>query len=420
MVPSIKLPQADRTLRNYLLSEPPIFQTPRRAQSRVLYAAAHVVADPLAENRIGAPAKLDWEATLAFRRNLWSLGLGVAEAMDTAQRGMGLDWAATKELIRRSANAAKRDRFAIVCGAGTDQLVDGPRYSIHEIVNAEHVDSARHKGTTTQMDSIARLSINQQTLRNWKIPELLEGCVAEQIRFVSLWREKITEIGLDKTVCQLRNTGIKVASLCRGGFFPAATTAQRRKNFEENCRAVDEAAAVGATVLVLVCGGIADHDIDRSRTMVIEGIERLLPYAEQGGVKLGIEPLHPMFAADRSVIVSLSEANGIIEIFRSRYLGVVIDVYHVWWDPAVSAEIARASGHIFGFHVNDWIVPVPDILNGRGMMGDGVIEIQRLRELVTNAGYTGPIEVEIFNEKLWRMPGIKLLQLIKERFLTSV
>jgi sugar phosphate isomerase/epimerase len=270
------------------------------------------------------------------------------------------------------------------------------------------------------MDSIARLSINQQTLRNWNIPDFLEGCVAEQIPFVSLWRDKIAEIGVDETVDRLRSTGIKAASLCRGGFFPAVTTTQQRKNFEENCRAVDEAAVVGADVLVLVCGGIADRDIDRSRTMVMEGIERLLPYAEQAGVKLGVEPLHPMFAADRSVIVSLSEANGIIETFRSRYLGVVIDVYHVWWDPAVASEIARASGQIFGFHVNDWIVPVPDILNGRGMMGDGVIQIQRLRELVTTAGYTGPIEVEIFNEELWRMPGIKLLQLIKERFLTSV
>jgi hypothetical protein len=136
MIRSIKLPQADRTLRSYRLSEPPIFPKPRRVKSRVIYAAAHVVADPFSENRIGAPAKLDWEATLAFRRNLWSLGLGVAEAMDTAQRGMGLGWAATKELIRRSAAAAKRDQFAIACGAGTDQLVDGRHYSIHEIVNA--------------------------------------------------------------------------------------------------------------------------------------------------------------------------------------------------------------------------------------------------------------------------------------------
>lgn len=136
MIPSIRLPQADRTFRSYRLNEPPAFSKPRRLESRTIYAAAHVVADPLAENSIGAPARLDWEATLAFRQHLWSLGLGVAEAMDTAQRGMGLDWTTTKELIQHSSADAKRDRFAIACGAGTDQLVDGRRYAIHEIINA--------------------------------------------------------------------------------------------------------------------------------------------------------------------------------------------------------------------------------------------------------------------------------------------
>jgi sugar phosphate isomerase/epimerase len=270
------------------------------------------------------------------------------------------------------------------------------------------------------MDSIARLSINQHTVRNWTIPEVLEGCVAEHIPFVSLWRDKIAETGLDETVQRLRDTGIRVSSVCRGGFFPAVTTEQQHKNLEENCRALDEAAAVGTEVLVLVCGGIADRDIDRSRGMVMDGIERLLPYAEQVGVKLGVEPLHPVFAADRSVIVSLSQANEIVETFKTESLGVVIDVYHVWWDPALASEIERASGHILGFHVNDWIVPVPDILNGRGMMGDGVIEIRRIRDLVVDAGYEGPIEVEIFNEQLWQLHGIDLLRLIKERFIASV
>jgi sugar phosphate isomerase/epimerase len=152
--------------------------------------------------------------------------------------------------------------------------------------------------------------------------------------------------------------------------------------------------------------------------MVAEGIARLLPHAAQAGVKLGIEPLHPMFAADRSVVVTLSQANAIVESLESPDLGVVIDVYHVWWDPLVYNEVARASGQIFGFHVNDWIVPVPDILNGRGMMGDGVIEIRRLREAVDAAGYNGPIEVEIFNQHLWRQPGNELLRLAKDRFLS--
>jgi sugar phosphate isomerase/epimerase len=270
------------------------------------------------------------------------------------------------------------------------------------------------------METANRLSINQYTIKNWAIPQLLEGCAAEQIPFVALWRDKVAEAGLDETLKLLGDTGIKVSSLCRGGFFPAATLDQQSRNLSENHRAVDEAAAVGAEVLVLVCGGIANDDLDRSREMVVGGIGRLLPYAEQVGIRLGIEPLHPMFAADRSVIVSLSQANAIVELFKSGNLGVVIDVYHVWWDPTVYSEIARASGHIFGFHVNDWIVPVPDMLNGRGMMGDGVIEIKRLREAVAEAGYGGPIEVEIFNEELWRLPGGELLRLIKDRFLTHV
>ncbi len=270
------------------------------------------------------------------------------------------------------------------------------------------------------METANRLSINQYTVKNWTIPQLLEGCAAEQIPFVALWRDKVAEAGLDETLKLLGDTGIKVSSLCRGGFFPAATLDQQSRNLSENHRAVDEAAAVGAEVLVLVCGGIANDDLDRSREMVVGGIGRLLPYAEQVGIRLGIEPLHPMFAADRSVIVSLSQANAIVELFKSGNLGVVIDVYHVWWDPTVYSEMARAAGHIFGFHVNDWIVPVPNMLNGRGMMGDGVIEIKRLREAAAEAGYGGPIEVEIFNEELWRLPGRELLRLIKDRFLTHV
>jgi sugar phosphate isomerase/epimerase len=270
------------------------------------------------------------------------------------------------------------------------------------------------------METISRLSINQYTLRNSTIPQLLEDCAAERIPSVALWREKIAETGLDEVRKLLGDTGIKVSSLCRGGFFPASTLDQQSKNLEENFRAVDEAAAIGAEVLVLVCGGIANRDIDRSREMVVEGIARLLPYAKQAGIKLGIEPLHPMFAADRSVIVSLSQANGIVELYKSRNLGVVIDVYHVWWDPAVYTEIARAAGRIFGFHVNDWIVPLPDRLNGRGMMGDGVIEIRRLREAVNQAGYLGPVEIEIFNEELWRLPGRELLRLAKDRFVEYV
>ncbi|MBV8899536.1 MAG: sugar phosphate isomerase/epimerase [Verrucomicrobia bacterium] len=270
------------------------------------------------------------------------------------------------------------------------------------------------------MASIDRLSINQYTLRQWTLPELLQGCSSEDVPWVALWRDKVAETGLKETVKLLEGTGLRVSSLCRGGFFPAAGPEQESSNRAENRRAVDEAAALGTDTLVLVCGGVVGRDLDRSRRMVEEGIADLLPFATATGVKLGIEPLHPMFAADRSVIVSLRQANRIVEAFSHPHLGVVIDVYHVWWDPEVYAEVTRVAGHILGFHVNDWIVPLPDVLNGRGMMGDGVIEIERLRAAVERAGYGGPIEVEIFNEQLWRAPGIDALRLVKERFLRFV
>jgi sugar phosphate isomerase/epimerase len=250
-----------------------------------------------------------------------------------------------------------------------------------------------------------------------------EKPVADDLRAAKELAELASSAGVKNGVVQdkLFLPGLrKLKALVENGFFPAATTAQERIIWEENKRAVDEAAALGAEVLVLVCGGIVNHDLDRSREMVVQGIDRLLPYAEKIGVKLGIEPLHPMFAADRSVIVSVGQANAIVDMFKSSNLGTVIDVYHVWWDPVVYSEITRSSGHIFGFHVNDWIVPVPDILNGRGMMGDGVIPIKRLREAVSEAGYSGAIEVEIFNEELWRLPGSELLQLVKDRFLKVV
>jgi sugar phosphate isomerase/epimerase len=154
--------------------------------------------------------------------------------------------------------------------------------------------------------------------------------------------------------------------------------------------------------------------------MVEEGIERVLPCAEQVGVKLGIEPLHPAFAADRSVIVTLRQANDIVERLDSPQVGVVIDVYHVWWDPEICREVERAAEHILGFHVNDWLRGVGDPLMSRGMMGDGVIELRRVRESVEAAGYVEPIEVEIFNEEVWAMPGDDVLKLVGERYLEHV
>jgi len=270
------------------------------------------------------------------------------------------------------------------------------------------------------LTGLSRLSLNQITTQRWSVREAVDGCVRAGIPFIGLWRDKVAETGLRESARMVRDAGLRISSLCRGGWFAAAAAAERREHLDDNRRAIDEAAELGTEVLVLVCGPALDRHIDAARAYVEEAITSLVPYATERGVKLGIEPLHPMYAAERSVIVTLAEANRLARQFSQDQVGVVIDVYHVWWDPDLYTQIAAASGHILGFHVCDWLVPTPDMLMGRGMMGDGVIELRRLRCAVEAAGYTGPIEVEIFNRDLWEMPGDAVLQLMCRRYLEHV
>lgn len=268
--------------------------------------------------------------------------------------------------------------------------------------------------------SLNDLSLNQITTENWGLKEAVAGCVKAEIPWISVWRHKIHEIGISESKRLITNAGLQVSSVCRGGMFPAATAAQRQKNLDDNRRAVEEAAELGTDVLVLVCGAAPDRDIDTARKWVEEGIAQLVPFAQSHGVKLGIEPLHPMYAADRSVVVTLAQANTMAETYTPDQVGVIVDVFHVWWDPELYQQIARANGRILGFHVSDWIVPVPDLFKGRGMMGDGVIEIHRIRKAVEKAGYSGPIEVEIMNQSIWDQPGDDVLALIKDRYMAHV
>ncbi|HEY1294969.1 MAG TPA: sugar phosphate isomerase/epimerase family protein [Chloroflexota bacterium] len=262
---------------------------------------------------------------------------------------------------------------------------------------------------------LSRLSLNQATTQNWGLAAAIEGCARAGIGWIGVWRDKLAELGAAETGRRLRASGIRASSLCRGGFFPAATASERQTRIDDNRRAVDEAAEIGAPVLVLVSGPPFDRDIDLARQQVEDGIRALLPYAQERGVRLAIEPLHPMFAGDRSVVVTLGQANALAARL-SAVVGVAVDVYHVWWDPDVYAEIARAAGSIVGFHVSDWLAPPPHHLLGRGVMGDGLIELRRLREAVDAAGYSGPIEVEIFNQHVWDMDGDAVLALVKERY----
>ncbi len=267
---------------------------------------------------------------------------------------------------------------------------------------------------------MGRLSLNQITTEQWNLQEAVEGCVRHDVPWISVWRHKIEEIGLKKSKQLIKDAGLQVSSVCRGGMFPAATAKERAERIDDNKRAVEEAAELGTDTLVLVCGPSADKDIDTAREQVAVGIDTLVPFAKDYGVKLAIEPLHPMFAADRSVINTMNQATTIAEKYHPSEVGVIVDVYHVWWDPNLYVEIERAKDRILGFHVSDWKVPMDDMFKGRFMMGDGVIEINRMRKAVEKAGYHGPIEVEIINQSLWDRDGNDVLQEVKQSFAKHV
>jgi sugar phosphate isomerase/epimerase len=270
------------------------------------------------------------------------------------------------------------------------------------------------------MAEINRLSLNQITLANWSVSHAVEACVRHGIPSIALWRHKIEEAGLASCVHSVRDAGLHVSSVCRGGMFPSATAAGRQKNLEDNYRAVDEAGALGADCLVLVVGGGAEVGLVDARKMVADGVAALAPYARQHGVKLGLEPLHPMYAAERSVLVTIGQALELASAYAPHEVGVVLDVFHIWWDPQVFPMIAQSQGRIYGFHVSDWLVPLPDLLLGRGMMGDGIIDNRTLRLAVDRAGYDGPIEVEIFNRVIWDTDPDEVLQQTVARFIAFV
>jgi sugar phosphate isomerase/epimerase len=269
---------------------------------------------------------------------------------------------------------------------------------------------------TSRLD-LARLSLNQITIDQCSLTDAIEACGRAGLTVIGPWRHKVAEIGADEAARQIREAGLRVSSLCRGGFFPAADAAGRRAADEDNRRAVEEAAILGTDVLVLVCGPPVGRDLEGARAQILAGIERLVPHADQHGVRLGIEPLHPMMISERSAIVTLGEANDLAERFDAPRVGVVIDAYHVWWDPRLYEEIARAERRILGYHVADWLVPTTDRLQGRGMMGAGVIDLKRIRAAVEEAGYDGPIEVEVINREAWERPADEIVAEVCRSFL---
>jgi sugar phosphate isomerase/epimerase len=269
------------------------------------------------------------------------------------------------------------------------------------------------------MSVIERLSFNQMTADPWSLEQAVRSCSRAGVGQIGVWRHKL---GGDaaKAAAMIRAEGLRVSSLCRGGWFSAATAEERRRRVADNRAAIEEAATLGAPVLVIVSGPADGQTLSDARATVMDGLQEVLPDAEKAGVVLGIEPLHPMYAAERSVVVTLRQANDMAEKLGSKAAGVVVDAFHVWWDPELMAQIERARGRIVGFHVSDWAVPLPGILMGRSMMGDGVIALREMREAVDAAGYGGPIEVEIFNEEIWRSADEGLMEGIQRRFAECV
>ncbi|MFF0152776.1 sugar phosphate isomerase/epimerase family protein [Micromonospora sp. NPDC005203] len=268
------------------------------------------------------------------------------------------------------------------------------------------VEFAAVAGPDVSVDALRRFSFNQATAQRWPLPDVVSGCVQAGVPGIGLWREPVAEYGLARAAKLVRDAGLTVTSLCRGGFFSADDWRA------ENLRAIEEAAALGAPELVLVSGGLpaGSRDIGGARQRVAHAIGELAPHAEAAGVCLAIEPLHPMFAADRCVIASLGQALDIAERFAPTVVGVVVDAYHVWWDDTVYAQIERAGSRIAAFQVCDWVTPLPEgVLLGRALPGDGCIELRRLREAVDAAGYAGPIEVEVFSAEVWARPGAEVL-----------
>ena len=270
---------------------------------------------------------------------------------------------------------------------------------------------------------LGRLSLNQRTTASWSLPEAVQGCVDAGLGAIGVWREQLAEVGVDEAVRLIADSGLRVSSLCRGGFFTTADPAEAQAAESRNREALDEAAALGAATLVLVPGGLpaGDRDLVAARDRAARAIERLVPYAQEVGVTLGIEPMNPIYAADRGVISTLAQALDIAERFDPKDVGVVVDTFHLWWEPGIADQVQRAGDRIASYQVCDWITPLPaDTLLARGMMGDGHIDFPAFTRAVTAAGYRGDIEVEIFNADLWAQPPAEVVATMAQRYLELV
>lgn len=266
-------------------------------------------------------------------------------------------------------------------------------------------------------DPFGRLSLNTMTTKNWTLREAAEATAAAGLPAIGVWRDRVAEVGLDEAAKILRDNGLRVSSLCRGGFLTGLDDG--RAALDDNRRAIDEAATLGTRELVMVVGGVPGRDLAGARSRLATRLADLVSYAADRDVRLALEPLHPMFCADRAVICTLAQALDLAAPHPAQSVGVVIDTFHVWWDPALAQAIssAGAQGRISSYQICDWLVPMAaDPLVSRGMMGDGAIDFDAISALVRDAGYAGDVEVEIFNEDVWAAQGGAVLETMKQRY----
>jgi len=252
-------------------------------------------------------------------------------------------------------------------------------------------------------DDFSKLCVHTITTKPWEIEVAMDKYAEAGIGGITVWRRWLEGRDIAKVGDRLRERNLEIVSLCRGGFFPHLSESDRLHAIDENKVIIDEAAAVGAPLVVLVCGADPGQPLEESRKQIVDGIAEIAPYAESSGVKLAIEPLHPMYADSRSAINTMQQANDAAEQIDSDFVGVAVDVYHLWWDPDLQTEIARCGSmdKIFAYHICDWKTPTVDLLLDRGLMGEGCIDIRRIRGWVEDAGFTGYNEVEIFSNIYW-------------------
>lgn len=273
----------------------------------------------------------------------------------------------------------------------------------------------------SEIKDFSKLCVHTLTTKPWDIEACVKNYSAAGIHGITVWRNVLENQNLTEVKTLLDDYEMTVVSVARGGFFPSVEKEKREAAIQDNLFAIEQAAAIGAPSIVLVCGADGRQSLEKSREQIAEGIIKLIPAAKSAGIKLSIEPLHPMYAGDRSAINTLKQANDMAELINSEWVGIAVDVYHLWWDETLQFEIKRCAtnNHLFAFHVCDWNVPTTDFLNDRGLMGDGCINIPEIRSWVEETGFSGYNEVEIFSDKYWATNQNEYLEKIKYAYLTK-